>query len=121
MEEKMRRVIYPALLMAVVCSFQYLGAAEEVKLDPVLMEKVQTALDELKKVKVGMTRAELLKVMTTEGGLSIRKRRQYVYPKCAYIKIDVEFETVGDAKLNEGPEDKIVKISKPFLELTIAD
>ena len=43
----------------------------------------------------GMTRADLLKVFTTEGGLSTGLNRTYVYRECQYIKVDVDFEPVG--------------------------
>jgi hypothetical protein len=96
--------------------------------------KVQTewiagSLKEIQKIKVGMTRADLLKVFTTEGGLSSGLSRTYVYRECPYIKVDVEFEAVGrparDAEgrvtLAEGGRDIIVKISKPYLEWSVSD
>lgn len=84
---------------------------------------VEKSLREIETVKVGMTRLELLKVFKEEGGISTRTWRRYVYRECPYIKVDVEFEQIGEPenKLNQKPEDKIVKISKPFLEWTILD
>lgn len=75
----------------------------------------------MQSVKVGMSRAELLKVFKEEGGLSTRLRRRYVYHECPTIKVDVEFDPV-EAKEDgqEYPSDKISKISKPFLEWFIA-
>src|SRR5882672_6754324 len=58
-------------------------------------EWIASSLKEIQKIKVGMTRGELLKVFTTEGGLSTRTSRTYVYQPCSYIKVDVEFEPVG--------------------------
>lgn len=70
-----------------------------------------------------MTRAELLKVFREEGGLSTRTWRRYAYHDCPFIKGDVEFEAVGEpeGRLGESPNDKIIKISKPFLERSISD
>jgi len=84
---------------------------------------VEKSLKEIESVKVGMTRLELLKVFTEEGGISTRTWRRYVYRDCPYIKVDVEFEPVGEPenKLTQSPSDKIVKISKPFLEWSILD
>ena len=84
---------------------------------------VEKSLREIESVKVGMTRLELLKVFTEEGGISTRTWRRYVYRDCPYIKVDVEFEPVGEPenKLTQSPSDKIVKISKPFLEWSILD
>jgi hypothetical protein len=83
----------------------------------------------MEKVKVGMTRADLSKVFTKEGGLSTALNRTYVYRECPYIKVDVEFEPVGrparDAEGRvtriEADSDVIKKISKPYLEWSIAD
>lgn len=69
-----------------------------------------------------MTRGELLKVFNGEGGISNRTWRRYVYRRCGYIKVDVEFEPVGKSESgNESPDDLITKISKPFLEWAILD
>ena len=86
-------------------------------------EWIMKTLKEIESVKVGMTRADLLRVFKEEGGISTRTRRRYVYHDCAYIKVDVEFEPVGDPenKLRQSPRDKIIKISKPFLEWSIMD
>jgi hypothetical protein len=74
-------------------------------------------------VKPGMTRKDLLRVFTTEGGLSNRSRRTYVLKPCPYIKVDVEFTpaTNEEDRLTEMPEDKIATISRPYLEYSIMD
>jgi hypothetical protein len=90
---------------------------------------IARSLVEMEKVKVGMTRADLSKVFTTEGGLSTALNRTYVYRECPYIKVDVEFEPVGRpardvegrVTLIEADSDVIKKISKPYLEWSIAD
>ena len=92
-------------------------------------EWVSQSLKEMQTIKVGMTRADLLKVFTTEGGLSTRLWRTYVYHRCPYFKVDVKFRAVGPpAKDSEGQvtllesaEDIITKISKPYLDWSIAD
>src|SRR5437667_276712 len=74
-------------------------------------------------VKPGMTRNDLLRVFTIEGGLSNRLHRTYVYKRCPYIKVAVEFEAVGNPEdiLTEMPADKIEKISTPFLQYSVMD
>jgi hypothetical protein len=77
-------------------------------------------------VKPGMTRKDLSRVFTEEGGLSTRTQKRYVYKHCPYIKIDVEFSPATDSDVNqdavaESPEDKIVKVSRPYLEYSIMD
>src|SRR5580692_9542141 len=60
-------------------------------IDQALTKKVGVILTECEKIKPGMTRAQLLKTFTTEGGLSGPTARTYVSRRCPYIKIDVEF------------------------------
>jgi hypothetical protein len=92
-------------------------------------EWVANSLKEIQKIKAGMTRADLLNVFRTEGGFSTGLNRTYVYRECPYIKVDVEFEPVGRAArdkegrvtLVEARGDIIKKISKPYLEWSIAD
>ncbi len=90
---------------------------------------ISDSLREMKTIRVGETRAGLLKVFTTEGGLSTGLRRTYVYRQCPYIKVVVEFEAVGRpaqdvegrVTLNEDNRDRIKSISKPYLEWSIVD
>ena len=90
---------------------------------------IADSLREMKTIEVGNTRADLLKVFTTEGGLSTGLRQTYVYRKCPYIKVDVEFEAVGRpaqdvegrVTLEKSDKDTIKTISKPYLEWSIQD
>jgi hypothetical protein len=74
-------------------------------------------------IKPGMTRSDLLKVYTEEGGLSTRAQRTYVLKGCPYVKVDVKFLPVGNAQggLTQDPSDKIQEISKPYLDYSIMD
>jgi hypothetical protein len=73
-------------------------------------------------IKPGATRRRLLRAFMEEGGMSTRTQRTYVYRQCPYIKVDVQFAAVGD---NDGSremlEDKIVMISRPYLDYSVAD
>jgi hypothetical protein len=91
--------------------------------DTNLTKQISEILIECQKIKPGMTRAELLKVFTTEGGISSATQRTFVYRGCPYIKVDVDF-TLSDPKqnaLDERPTDTISKISKPYLDWSIGD
>ena len=91
--------------------------------DKDLTKQISDVLNECKKITPGTTRAELLKVFTTEGGLSTATQRNFVHRRCPYIKVDVEF-VPSDPKQNaleERPTDTISKISKPYLEWSIID
>jgi len=90
---------------------------------------VSAVITETRTVTIGMTRTEVLKVFTTEGGLSTGLRRTYVYRGCPYVKVDVEFEPAGRPArdgngrltLGESGADVITSISKPYLEWSIVD
>ena len=85
---------------------------------------VAVSLREMQTIKPGMTREDLLKVFREEeGGLSNRSRQRFAYRDCPYIKVDVTFEAVGDPadKLTKSPNDKIARITAPFLEWPIID
>ena len=83
---------------------------------------VEDSLREMETIKVGMTRADLLKVFMEEGGLSTRKTRTYAYRKCPYFKVTFEFEPVGDDQaFPENSKDQIIKISQPFLQRVVVD
>ena len=83
---------------------------------------IAASLTDIQGIKVGMTRSELLKVFMEEGGISNRRWRRYVYRKCGYIKVDVEFAPANNPdNPDQSPEDRITKISQPFLEWSIRD
>lgn len=85
---------------------------------------VADALKRMRTVTVGMTRTDLLKAFTTEGGLSSRQQRVYVSQDCPYFKVGVQFRPVGPTDMSsatEGSRDVIVSISKPYLEFTVMD
>lgn len=116
----------PTLIISVVlislCSFVFLPSSGSSRMET-HQQWIAKSLREIEGVKVGMARAELAKVFTTEGGLSTRTQQRFVYRECPYIKVEVEFEAVGQSgnQTIRSPEDKIKKISKPFLEWTISD
>jgi hypothetical protein len=92
-------------------------------------EWVGKALKTMETIQPGMTRKDLLRVFTTEGGLSTGLRRTYVSRECAYFKVDVEFEAFGrpdrdeDNRVTivEDERDVILKISRPYLQFSILD
>lgn len=81
---------------------------------------IASVLRSIQTIKPGMKREQLLKAFTTEGGLSNRQHRTYVYKQCPYVKVSVEFIPVGnpDDHLTEMPGDEIRTISRPFLEFS---
>ena len=90
---------------------------------------VAQALEKMETIKPGMTRADLLTVFTTEGGLSTGLRRTFVSRDCHYFKVDVDFNAVGRPNrdkegrvtLDEDNRDIIVNLSRPYLQFSIMD
>jgi len=106
------------LPLLIVCSSMRSVAAD----DAALTKRISEVLKEAAKVKPGMTREDLLKVFTTEGGISSPARRTFVYQGCSLIKVDVDFSvTKKDGSMEERPSDKILKISKPYLAWAVVD
>ena len=100
-----------------------IGVAPQPATNKDLTKQIPDILSECQKIKPGMTRADLLKVFTTEGGISTATHRTFVYRGCPYIKVDVEFtlSEQGQTVLEDRPTDTISKISKPYLEWSIND
>ncbi|MDQ6786975.1 MAG: hypothetical protein M3033_09225 [Acidobacteriota bacterium] len=123
----------PAFVFAIVfCALAFIVSAQSLRDSRKSEENtkwISDSLREMKTIEVGKTRADLLKVFTTEGGLSTGLQQTYVYRKCPYIKVDVEFEAVGRpardtegrVTLEKSDKDVIKSISKPYLEWSIID
>jgi hypothetical protein len=95
----------------------------DVGMDKALTKQISAVLRNCQTIKPGMTRSDLLKMFTTEGGLSTARHRTFVYRGCPYIKVDVDFR-LSDPKQNvleEKPTDIIAGISKPYLEWSVMD
>jgi hypothetical protein len=82
--------------------------------------QISQCLTEIQAIKPGDTRARLLRVFQTEGGLSSRWQRRYVWKACPYVKVDVTFRAADDQPKESG-DDVVTSISKPFLEWPIMD
>jgi hypothetical protein len=96
--------------------------------DPALTRSMDQVLKDVSSIQAGMSRTDLLRIFTTEGGLSTRDEQRYVYRRCPYIKVMVNFRRPADAgddwggaPQEEWAGDLIQSISKPFLEYSIAD
>jgi hypothetical protein len=90
---------------------------------------VAEVLKRMQTIVPGMTREALHRVFTTEGGLSAGLKRTFVSRDCPYFKVDVEFQAVGRpdrdgngrVTLVEDGKDIISKVSRPYLQFSIAD
>jgi hypothetical protein len=90
---------------------------------------VAEALKRMQTIKPGITRRDLLVVFTTEGGISTPLQRTFGSRDCPYFKVDVTFEAVGRPSRDnegriamvEGDQDRIISISRPYLQFGIVD
>jgi hypothetical protein len=83
---------------------------------------IASVMDSIHTIKPGMTRQDLVKLFTTEGGAFNRRQRTYVYRECSYIKVAVKFQPIDDPQaFTEMSTDKIVSISDPFLQYNTVD
>ena len=117
------RIFFLSFIGLIAVSSIGYSAEGESPQDEVLTQKIDSILNEVKALQVGMTRSDILKLFGQEGGISDRFHRTYVYRSCSYIKIDFEFRSAGASKnpRYEEPTDVITKMSKPYLEWSIND
>jgi hypothetical protein len=84
------------------------------------------ALQQMETIKPGMTRAQLLKVFTIQGGFFIRQSHTYRYRGCLLFAVDVEFRPVVKPEQSIGTDaelanDVVVNISRPYLARMVLD
>ena len=86
-------------------------------------EWIESVLRSVDAIQPGMTRKELSSMFVEQGGgLWSRSQRAYVFRQCPYIKIDVKFALVPKGgPFDEQPEDKIVEVSRPYLQYFVSD
>ena len=83
---------------------------------------VKEALDDSLHIKVGMTRREVEKHFSPDGGLQFFSTTRYGYLKCEFIKIDISFKSAVRGKQNfRSPDDIVENASKPYLEYPVTD
>ncbi len=115
----MNRIVGIVLLCVTSLTLVQTGHAEpKADIDQEHTHWIDNALRSMQRIKLGDTRSELVQIFTTEGGVSNPSQRTYVYRHCPYIKVDVRFAPTSDKEL---PADRIVSISRPYLDWSIAD
>jgi hypothetical protein len=75
-------------------------------------------------IQPGMTRAQLMQVFTTEGGLVFSALQQtFVSRDCPFFKVEVRFDRAlnTNAERFEDLTGVIASVSRPYLQFTIAD
>jgi hypothetical protein len=85
------------------------------------VEWVGKCLAEIQGIRSGMKRADVEKVMQTEGRRFSPAWGHYVHKECRYFKVDFEFtySRSKDGQALWSPDDRIVKISRPYLDAMV--
>lgn len=91
--------------------------------DARLTQQIADILKDCQRLQPGMTRAQLLRYFTIEGGISDARHRTYTHRACSLIKVDVDFKLAdpNPAAYEESPADVITKISQPYLAWMVFD
>jgi hypothetical protein len=84
---------------------------------------IAKAMRRIQSVRPGMTRQDLLRVFSEEGGVSTRFSRTYVYSDCRLIKVTVHLKAAREDDNGQGEraDDIIESISQPYLDWGTAD
>ena len=101
----------------------------KIALDQVSIPKnIEVAGDCLKNfesITNGMTRAEVKRRLEMDGGLTGASPVRFIDPKCPGFKITVEFDFKKDAadqgRAITSGADKVIRVSKPYLERPFMD
>ena len=109
------------LLVVAIFSFAVVPSRAGTIPDQDLTKQIVAVLKDINRIKPGMTRAELDKVLTeARGGLQptappfpFQQHQIFFYRRCDLIYVEVDFKA-SDSK-DERPTDIISKISKPCL------
>lgn len=77
-------------------------------------EVVERALKAALELTPGMSRADVEKYFKEDGGGQSNVLGRFVSRECGLIKIEIEFEVKNERGFSK--DDKIVKVSRPYLE-----
>jgi len=128
MKPHVKNLIAPIVPSAACLFLQPLKPATQVRVVSKEEEKHEAwlleRLREARSIKAGMSKADLLNVFTPDGGFQRIPPERYVLRTCQYIKVHVRFQLPGERPLAKIPPDtelKILIISRPYLDLPIAD
>jgi hypothetical protein len=86
---------------------------------------VENCLKDFETVTVGMTRGEVESTFPKDGGIQGVSPVRFVHPSCPYFKIDVEFDfkrsAAESSRVILGKDDKVTRVSKPYIEMPFLD
>lgn len=99
--------------------------AQDTKINNDCTPWIETCLKDFATINAGMTRGEIEKKFPMDGGLQVFSPVRFTHPACPYFKIDVEFEVKSDGaepgRPVWGKDNKVTKVSKPYIERPFMD
>lgn len=84
-------------------------------------DMVAHALTDSQQIKPGNVRGEVEKTFTRDGGAQFPNSTRYVYKKCRYLHIDVEFELKAVPGQLFSADDVVAKTSKLYVDYSAKD
>jgi hypothetical protein len=119
-KENFARAVLVALFLPFVC--QAVAQSAQQKASTECCSIVVAALEAVSRIHAGMSRAEVEKVFTVDGGIIIRDKTRYSFRDCHSIKVEITFDR---DKLTPGvigaPKDTVKAVDRPYIEYPIAD
>lgn len=82
---------------------------------------VEQALKDSEQIKAGVVRGEVEKYFVQDGGLQFPRSTRYVFSKCPYLHMDVEFEPKAVPGQLFSADDVVVKTSKLYVDYSAKD
>ena len=82
---------------------------------------VQQALVDRDRIKVGIARREVEKYFVQDGGGQFPSTTRYVYTRCRYLHVDIDFEAKGSAGQLFSGDDVVTKVSKLYVDYSTKD
>jgi hypothetical protein len=84
-------------------------------------QRLAQALSAYGKVKIGSTRSDLERYFSRDGGFQTPSSTRYVYSKCEYLQVEVEFELAKPDEIVFSANDRVTKISRLYVEYPAKD
>jgi hypothetical protein len=121
----MRKIVLAGCVLAVMLIPGFsqevtMGSQSDSRIEQAHSRWVQHVLRSIGTIRPGMTRKDLAPMLVLDGGLQFPGHGRFVYAKCDFIKVDIDF-AVTDEGSTFSPDDKVVKVSRPYLESPVTD
>lgn len=86
---------------------------------------IDQCLRDFQSIRPGMTRHEVMQKFLMDGGLQTVSPVRFLHPQCRSFKVDVSFTYERDPENQNraimGKDDKVIEISRPYLEPPFMD